>query len=42
VNLHLGAAAAVRTDPMIYRWYKIVNVYGATIKELIEHAPQLA
>ena len=23
------------TDPLIYRWYEIVNVYGATIKELI-------
>lgn len=26
---------AVPTDPLIYRWYEIVNVYGATIKELI-------
>lgn len=26
---------AVPTDPMIYRWYEIVNVYGMTIKELI-------
>ncbi|MGF6787831.1 cyanase [Paraburkholderia sp. 35.1] len=26
---------AVPTDPMIYRWYEIVNVYGTTIKELI-------
>ena len=26
---------AVPTDPLIYRWYDIVNVYGATIKELI-------
>jgi cyanate lyase len=25
----------VPTDPLIYRWYEIVNVYGATIKELI-------
>jgi cyanate lyase len=23
------------TDPLIYRWYEIVNVYGTTIKELI-------
>src|SRR5258707_9374155 len=23
------------TDPLIYRWYEIVNVYGSTIKELI-------
>jgi len=27
--------AAVPTDPLIYRWYEIVNVYGTTIKELI-------
>jgi cyanate lyase len=27
--------AAVPTDPLIYRWYEIVNVYGSTIKELI-------
>ncbi len=26
---------AVPADPLIYRWYEIVNVYGATIKELI-------
>jgi cyanate lyase len=26
---------AVPTDPLIYRWYEVVNVYGATIKELI-------
>lgn len=26
---------AVPTDPLIYRWYEIVNVYGMTIKELI-------
>lgn len=24
----------VPTDPLIYRWYEIVNVYGTTIKEL--------
>jgi len=23
------------TDPLIYRWYEIVSVYGTTIKELI-------
>ena len=23
------------TDPLIYRWYEIVNVFGPTIKELI-------
>lgn len=28
-------ASAVPTDPLIYRWYEIVNVYGSTIKELI-------
>jgi cyanate lyase len=27
--------ASVPTDPLIYRWYEIVNVYGTTIKELI-------
>ena len=27
--------AAIPTDPLIYRWYEIVNVYGTTIKELI-------
>ena len=26
---------AVPTDPLIYRWSEIVNVYGTTIKELI-------
>ena len=26
---------AVPTDPLIYRWYEIVSVYGMTIKELI-------
>jgi cyanate lyase len=25
----------VPTDPLIYRWYEIVSVYGTTIKELI-------
>lgn len=25
----------VPTDPLIYRWYELVNVYGSTIKELI-------
>lgn len=25
----------VPTDPLIYRWYEVVNVYGSTIKELI-------
>ncbi|MES2259392.1 MAG: cyanase [Pseudomonadota bacterium] len=27
--------AAVQTDPLINRWYELVNVYGTTIKELI-------
>jgi len=27
--------SAVPTDPLIYRWYEIVNVYGTTMKELI-------
>ena len=26
---------AVPTDPLIYRWYEIVSVYGTTVKELI-------
>ena len=26
---------AVPTDPLIYRWYELVSVYGSTIKELI-------
>ena len=25
----------VPTDPLIYRWYKMVSVYGTTIKKLI-------
>lgn len=25
----------IPTDPLIYRWYEVVNVYGETIKELI-------
>jgi cyanate lyase len=28
-------ATPVPTDPLIYRWYEIVSVYGTTIKELI-------
>ena len=27
--------APVPTDPLIYRWYEIVSIYGTTIKELI-------
>jgi cyanate lyase len=26
---------AVPTDPLIYRFYELVNVYGSSIKELI-------
>jgi cyanate lyase len=26
---------AIPTDPLIYRWYEIVSVYGTTVKELI-------
>ncbi|UNW08352.1 cyanase [Acinetobacter indicus] len=26
---------SVPTDPLIYRWYEVMNVYGSTIKELI-------
>ena len=26
---------AVPTDPLIYCWHEVVNVYGTTIKELI-------
>ena len=26
---------AVPTDPLVCRWYDVVNVYGTTIKELI-------
>ena len=26
---------SVPTDPLIYRWYEVVSVYGSTIKELI-------
>ncbi len=28
-------STAIPTDPLIYRWYELVNVYGTTIKELI-------
>ena len=28
-------ATAVPTDPLIYRFYELVNVYGTTFKELI-------
>ena len=26
---------AVPTDPLIYRWYELISVYGTTLKELI-------
>ncbi|WP_312958955.1 cyanase [Stutzerimonas nitrititolerans] len=26
---------SVPSDPLIYRWYELVNIYGTTIKELI-------
>ena len=33
---HKGSLpTAVPTDPLIYRWYEMVSVYGTTIKELI-------
>lgn len=32
---HKTWAQTVPTDPVIYRWYEIVGVYGETIKELI-------
>ena len=32
---HKSWEKAVPTDPVIYRWYEIVGVYGETIKELI-------
>ena len=28
----------VPTDPLIYRWYEIVSVYGTTIKELLNRS----
>ena len=34
--LHKGSLPTpIPTDPLIYRWYEIVSVYGTTIKELI-------
>lgn len=32
---HKSWAQTIPTDPVIYRWYEIVGVYGETIKELI-------
>jgi cyanate lyase len=27
--------SGIPTDPLIYRWYEVVSVFGTTIKELI-------
>jgi cyanate lyase len=47
LDLHGGVSTALQhfphkswdrpipTDPVIYRWYEMLNVYGETIKELI-------
>ena len=32
---HKQWSQTIPTDPVIYRWYEIVGVYGETIKELI-------
>lgn len=32
---HKAWTQSIPTDPVIYRWYEIVGVYGETIKELI-------
>ena len=32
---HKSWDKAIPTDPVIYRWYELVGVYGDTIKELI-------
>jgi len=32
---HKSWDKAIPTDPVIYRWYELVGVYGETIKELI-------
>lgn len=32
---HKTWSQAIPTDPVIYRWYEIVGVYGETIKEII-------
>ena len=32
---HKSWDKTIPTDPVIYRWYEIVGVYGETIKELI-------
>jgi cyanate lyase len=33
---HRGSPTAVPTDPLIYRYYELVQVYGTTWKELIQ------
>lgn len=33
---HRGAPSAIPTDPLIYRFYELVMVYGASFKELIQ------
>lgn len=35
ITPYKGSQPPVPNDPLIYRWYEIVNVYGSTIKELI-------
>ncbi|MDA8095623.1 MAG: cyanase [Betaproteobacteria bacterium] len=32
---HKTWSQAIPTDPVIYRWYEMLNVYGETIKEMI-------
>jgi cyanate lyase len=32
---HKYWSQTIPTDPVIYRWYEMINVYGETIKELI-------
>lgn len=32
---HKAWNQAIPTDPVIYRWYEIVGVYGETIKEIV-------
>jgi len=33
---HRGSPTVVPTDPLIYRYYELVQVYGTTWKELIQ------
>lgn len=32
---HKSWTSQIPTDPVVYRWYEIVGVYGETIKEMI-------